>query len=104
MYNVRMIQLGKVKFEWDEEKERLNKHKHRITFGEAATIFLNTPLQVFFDPDHSDSEDRFIAIGISLHSRTLVVIHCESQSGTVVRIISARKATKREQKRLHGGK
>lgn len=99
-----MFKLGKVKFEWDDEKEQLNKNKHKITFSEAATIFLNAPLQVFFDPDHSNSEDHFIAIGISIHSRTLVVVHCESQSGTIVRIISARKATKCEQKRLHGGK
>ena len=99
-----MIHFGKVRFEWDEEKNRLNRSKHRIDFSEAATIFLNTPLQVFFDPDHSEAEDRFVAIGISIHSRTLVVVHCESHRGTVVRIISARKATKREQKFLHGDK
>jgi uncharacterized DUF497 family protein len=99
-----MIQIGKVRFEWDEEKNKANRNKHKIDFAEASTIFLNTPLQVFFDPDHSESEDRYIAIGISLHNRTLVVIHCESYNGTIVRIISARKATKREQKLLHGGK
>lgn len=99
-----MIRFGKVKFEWDEEKNKLNKSKHRVDFSEAATIFLNTPLRVFFDPDHSDSEDRFIAIGISINNRTLVVVHCESRSETTVRIISARKATKGEQKRLHGDK
>jgi uncharacterized DUF497 family protein len=104
MYNVHMIRFGKVRFEWDEEKNKLNKSKHKIDFAEAATIFLNTPLQIFFDPDHSESEDRYIAIGISIHNRTMVVIHCESHSGTIVRIISARKATKREQKLLRGGK
>jgi uncharacterized DUF497 family protein len=103
MYNVHMIQLGKVRFEWDEKKNSLNRTKHRVEFGEAATIFLNTPLRVFFDPDHSEFEDRFVAIGISVNSRTLVVVHCESHSGARVRIISARKATKQEQKLLYGG-
>ncbi len=103
MYNVHMIRIGKVTFEWDENKNLLNKKKHKIAFQEAATIFLNTPLQVFFDPDHSEKEDRYIAIGISLHNRVLIVVHCESKSGAIVRIISARKATKIEQKLLHGG-
>ncbi len=104
MYNVHMIQVGKVKFEWDSEKNDQNKKKHKIDFKEAITIFLNTPIRIFFDPDHSNKEDRYIAIGISINSRTLVVVHCESQVGSVVRIISARKATKREQKLLFGGK
>ncbi len=99
-----MIQLGKVRFEWDEKKDKINQKKHRIAFDEAVTIFINSPLQIFFDPDHSESEGRYIAVGISIHSRTLVVIHCENQNGTIVRIISARKATRREQKLLYGGK
>lgn len=104
MYNVHMIRLGKVRFEWDDEKEKLNRKKHKIAFDEAVTIFINSPLQIFFDPDHSESEDRYIAIGISIRSRILVVVHCESHSGTLVRIISARRATKREQTLLHGGR
>ena len=104
MYNVHMIQIGKVRFEWDKEKNELNKSKHKIDFSEAATIFLNPPLQIFFDPDHSESEDRYVAIGISLHNRTLTVVNCESHEGATVRIISARKATKREQKLLQGDK
>jgi len=103
MYNVCMIKLGRVSFEWDESKNRQNKNKHHIDFREAATIFINTPLRVFFDPDHSETEDRYLAIGESLHSRTLVVVHCESNSGHKVRIISARKATKTELKLLFGG-
>jgi uncharacterized DUF497 family protein len=54
------------------------------------------PFEVFHDPDHSIEEDRFIAIGCSSHGRTLLVVHLENLSGTVVRIISARKATKKE--------
>lgn len=104
MYNVHMLRLGKVTFDWDEEKERVNRRKHGIAFDEAATIFIGSPLRVFFDPDHSEAEDRYIAIGISMHSRTLVVVHCESLNGSHVRIISARRATKREQKLLHGGR
>jgi uncharacterized protein len=99
-----MIQIGRVKFEWDGEKDKINRKKHKIAFAEAATIFINSPLQIFFDPDHSESEDRYIAIGISVHSRTLVVVHCESHNGTLVRIISARRATKFEQRLLRGGK
>lgn len=60
------------------------------------------PLRVVFDPDHSEKEDRYIAIGISIKSRTLVVVHCESEDGKLVRIISARKATKNEAKILLG--
>lgn len=98
-----MIQIGKVKFEWNDEKNDQNKKKHNVDFREAITIFLNTPIRIFFDPDHSENEDRYVAIGISINSKTLVVVHCESHDGMVVRVISARKATKQEQKRLFGG-
>ncbi|MGK5090358.1 BrnT family toxin [Bdellovibrionota bacterium FG-2] len=94
--------MGQVTFEWDEKKNSANRDKHGISFEEAATIFLNVPFRVMFDPDHSDSEDRYLAIGISLKSRILLVVHCENESGTRVRIISARKATKNEQAYLHG--
>lgn len=97
-----MIKIGPVAFDWDEEKNVLNKKKHGISFEEAITIFLSVPLFVFHDPDHSQSEDRFIAFGFSAANRILAVVHCENESGNLVRIISARKATKKEQKKFHG--
>ena len=103
MYNVRMLKIGSVRFEWDEAKNAANKKKHGISFEEATTVFLNVPLLVFHDPDHSNEEDRFLAVGISVNNRTLIVVHCESESGNIVRIISARKATKSEQKKFFGG-
>jgi uncharacterized DUF497 family protein len=98
MYSVNM----KIKFEWDETKNTGNKKKHGISFEEASTIFLNFPVEVYFDPENSAFEDRYIAIGFSNKSRLLIVVHCENSKGTVVRIISARKATRREQRSVFG--
>jgi len=100
MYNVRMS----VKFFWDEQKNLQNQKKHRISFEEAATIFQNFPLEVFYDPEHSENEDRYIAIGISNKARWLLVVHCENEKGSEIRIISARKATKKEQLNIFKGK
>ncbi len=66
------------------------------------TIFAGLPLEVFHDPDHSMDEDRYIAVGASEKSRVLLVVHCENETGSEVRIISARKATKREQRSAFG--
>jgi len=85
-----------IKFEWDDAKAAANYKKHKVTFLEASTIFCSMPFEVFYDPDHSIEEDRFIAIGCSSQGRTLLVVHMENSSGKVVRIISARKATKKE--------
>lgn len=98
MYNVHM----KIKFEWDENKNSENKKKHDVSFEEASTVFLNFPLEIFFDPEHSAAEDRYIAMGFSNKHRLLLVVHCENAKGTVIRIISARKATKKEQKSVFG--
>lgn len=93
----------KLRFVWDPDKDRTNQHKHGVSFSEAATIFMNFPIEVFFDPDHSDAEQRYIAMGISDRQRWLLVVHCENLSGTEIRIISARKATPREREALLGG-
>jgi uncharacterized DUF497 family protein len=103
MYNVHMVSLGAVKFVWDETKNAANKRKHGISFDEALTVFFSAPLLVFHDPEHSEDEERYIAFGISASTRVLAVVHCESESGKIVRIISARKATKLEQKKFFGG-
>jgi uncharacterized DUF497 family protein len=85
-----------VNFEWDLAKARQNRRKHRISFEEAATI-LGDPLALTYpDPDHSETESRFITIGISSGNRVLIVAHADR--GESVRIISARKATRLERR------
>jgi uncharacterized DUF497 family protein len=93
----------KVRFVWDEEKNRQNQAKHGVSFEEASTIFTNFPLEIFFDPDHSEAEERYIAFGFSDRGRVLLVVHCENRTGTEIRIISARKATAKEQEHVFGG-
>lgn len=93
MYTVHMADL---RFEWDEAKNRYNTRKHGVSFEEAQTVFLDDNAIRFFDPDHSDDEDRFLMLGVSFRLRILVVCHCYRQSDRVIRIISARKATRQE--------
>lgn len=85
-------------FEWDGRKSRANAKKHGISFEEAQTAFLDENAVRFYDPDHSRDEDRFILLGMSSRLRVLVVCHCLRESESVIRIISARKADKREEK------
>lgn len=92
----------KISFIWDDVKNRENFRKHGIKFDEALTIFQNIPFKVFYDPEHSEYEDRHVAIGLSNKVRVLVVVHTENETGTKIRIISARKATKRETHTLLG--
>jgi len=89
--------MGELRFVWNEAKNRANERKHGVSFEEAQTAFLDEKAKVYFDPDHSDTEDRFILLGISFQLRVLIVCHCHREGGLVVRIISARKADKREQ-------
>ena len=85
-----------IRFEWDKAKAVLNKRKHGISFEEAQTVFYDENAIEFFDPDHSDREDRFIMLGLSFTLRLLVVCHCVREAQSVIRIISARRATRRE--------
>lgn len=85
-------------FEWDEIKNKRNRAKHGVWFEEARTIFDDPKSQVFHDPEHSDEEDRFLILGMSSATRVLVVVHCYRESNSLIRIISARKATKKEVK------
>ncbi len=87
--------MDDLKFDWDKSKAALNEKKHGISFEEAATIFYDDNALEFHDPDHSDREDRFFMVGLSFKTRVLLVSHCVRQ-GSVIRIISARKATKHE--------
>jgi len=86
-------------FKWDKEKSALNQKKHGISFEEAQTVCLDENALMIHDPDHSDDEDRFILLGLSVKFRVLVVCHCYRKSNEIIRIISARKATRAEQMR-----
>ena len=86
-----------MKFEWDEEKNNINLIKHGITFKEAETVFDDENAIVIYDEDHSADEERFIIIGIDLHYRELTVCHCcRGNDDDIIRLISARKATRIE--------
>ena len=85
-------------FEWDENKSVANQKKHHVSFEEAQTVFVDENALLIDDPDHSDEEDRFILLGLSAKLRALVVCHCYRKNNEVIRIVSARKATRREQK------
>jgi hypothetical protein len=83
-------------FDWDESKNQINQKKHGISFEEARTVFLDEAAILFDDPEHSDDEDRFLLLGMSEDANVCIVCHCYRESDTVIRIISARKATKKE--------
>lgn len=85
-----------IQFEWDFNKARINLKKHGISFEEAQSIFYDDFALEFFDETHSEDEDRFLLLGMSIHARVLLVCHCVRSSGEIIRIISARKATERE--------
>jgi uncharacterized DUF497 family protein len=87
-----------LRFEWDERKNKSNRKKHGVWFEEAQTVFHDPNARLFHDPEHSEEENRFLLIGVSSAGRPLVVVHCYKESDSVVRIISARKATKKEVK------
>lgn len=84
-------------FEWDEQKNRINQKKHGISFEEAKTVFYDDAAVLFDDPEHSLEEDRFILIGMSEKANVSTVCPCYRQSEKIIRIISARKATKKEE-------
>ena len=87
----------KLTFEWDANKEKTNIKKHGVSFVDAKTAFHDEYAMQFYDPDHSDDEDRFILLGTNHQLKTLVVCHCFRQTETVIRIISARHADASEQ-------
>ena len=85
-----------IKFEWDENKNKQNIKKHRISFEEAASVFYDDKACIATDPEHSENEERFIIIGFSFRLNTLIVCFCEKEIGSTVRVFSARKLTKNE--------
>lgn len=88
-------------FEWDENKAKLNEKTHKVSFEEASTVFGDTLSLTIPDPLHStEEEERYVTIGMSYRQNLLVVVHCDR--GNNIRIISARKATKREREEYEG--
>ena len=83
---------------WDERKNTINKKKHGVTFEEAQTVFYDENAVEFYDEKHSSEEDRLLLLGVSEQLRILLVCHCFREYKGEIRIISARKATKKEQK------
>lgn len=84
-------------FEWDQEKAESNLHKHGVSFEEASTVFRDTLSRTIHDPLHSSfREQRFVTIGLSGRNQLLVVVHCDRDK--IIRIISARRATRRERR------
>jgi uncharacterized DUF497 family protein len=90
-----------VVYEWDPAKSAANVKKHRISFEEAASVFLDADALTFWDPDHSDEEEREITIGRSARRRVLFVAHA-ARDGRI-RIISARRATRQERRQYEEG-
>ena len=93
--------MNGVEFSWDPDKAEINLKKHKVSFEEAQTVFLDENAVRYFDPDHSRDEDRFLMLGISFRLRVLVVCHCYRADDSVIRIISARKANKKEAAQYH---
>ena len=93
-----------ITFEWDASQASLNKKKHGISFDEAKTVFFDENAKVIHDPEHSDDEERFIILGLSVNVRMLVIIHCYRKNDSIIRLISARKATQNESMQYHGDK
>jgi uncharacterized DUF497 family protein len=89
--------MDHLRFEWDRRKAASNKRKHGVSFEDASTAFSDENALVIGDPDHSEDEDRFVLLGLSSSLRLLVVCHCHRESDSVIRIISARKASRSEQ-------
>lgn len=89
--------MKNLQFVWDINKEVQNIKKHKISFKDAQTVFYDDNARLIYDPDHSETEDRFILLGLNKSIDILVVCHCYKENDEIIRIISARKATKKEQ-------
>ncbi len=90
--------MSNIRFVWDPKKAEANQRKHGVCFDEARSVFYDEDAQLKADPDHSQDEDRFILLGQSAKMRILIVCHCYRESDDLIRIISARRATKNERR------
>lgn len=93
--------MAELRFEWNPTKSAANKRKHGVAFEEAESVFADDHALLIDDPEHSEAEDRFVLLGLSAKLRVLVVVHCYRRDDEIIRIISARKATKPEQRRYN---
>ena len=91
--------MSELNFIWDEQKAKSNLLKHKVSFSEAQTVFEDVNARLIWDPDHRESEERFILLGISTKSKILTAVHCYRDDEENIRIISARKSTKAETKK-----
>ncbi|NES78125.1 MULTISPECIES: BrnT family toxin [unclassified Okeania] len=94
--------MSQLRFEWDKENNLINQKKHGVSFEEEKSVFYDDNAIQFWDEQHSDFEDRFLLLGISSKMRILLIVHCDREQESVIRIISARKATKNESKLYEG--
>ncbi len=90
--------MGELRFAWDAAKAAANARKHGVSFTEAQTVFSDERALLLDGPDHSVMEDRFVLLGLSAKLRALVVVHCYRENEDVIRLISARKATRAERR------
>ena len=88
--------MATLRFEWDENKSRINARKHGVSFDEAKTVFYDDYARLIDDPEHSEGEERFILLGLSSSLRLLLVCHCYRSEDGLIRLISARKADRLE--------
>jgi uncharacterized DUF497 family protein len=91
--------VAELRFKWDPRKNAENQRKHRVSFEEAETVFADEHALLIDDPEHSTTEDRFVLLGLSVRFRVLLVVHSYRERDAVIRIISARRATKLERSR-----
>ena len=89
--------MGNIEFAWDRRKAQSNLVKHGVSFEEAQTVFLDENARLIDDPDHSEDEERFVLLGYSFQARCLIVSHCYREPDSVIRLISARRATALEE-------
>lgn len=94
--------MNSIAFSWDDRKNKAEQKKHGVSFEEAQTVFFDENAIEYFDPDHSEEEDRYLMLGFSYRLRVLVVSHLLRKTGQEIRIISARRATKKEQQFYSG--
>lgn len=90
--------MDNIQFKWDKNKDLTNIIKHKISFEEAKSVFFDENARIIPDPEHSQTEERFIILGISSKLKLLIVVHTYRENDEIIRIISARKATKSESK------
>lgn len=96
MYNIIITAWDDLQFEWDPAKAESNRTKHGVSFEEARSVFYDLYARVIDDPAHSIEEERFIILGMSAEANVLTVCHCYRSEESIIRIISARRATKNE--------